>query len=569
MESNISENIIKYLKEDTSYETIVLKGVWGVGKTYLWNTKIEPKISEKFSSKIYYCSLFGLKNKEEVLTSLVFNTSNIQDTETTLKDIIPGLISATKDMHQVGVVGSSLIGIGKIFQKHVENAKLKDALIVLDDIERKDKNFSNNELMGLINLLKSKNNKILLMLNEEELTNMEEKKEIKSEWQLFKEKVIDIELTLDITTTELINILNEKANNKKVLSYNSFSETIKDINLKNIRIAQLILNRINKYIIKMETELPKELIDVLVRNCTLCYYIYYTNFENLSPKILINYIEDFNKYVEIYYKHEKENTEMNKEYLSVYNFLSNNNYFADDDFNNVIINDLKNGYILNEIDIYIEKAKKNNEKIQNDMKLKDLNFKLLFDINLTEEVIESEIDLIIDKEYDNYTLLFNIWDTLSKISNCNNKKIYDKIKKDALNGKIDIDAYKSGLIFSEKIRKLISEIDKIIEENTNNNFSYFEEKKLIIIIEEINIQKNIENNKKLLNKYSSNDIIQSLFTYSAKEIQTIFHFYNDIKNNNKIDLDNFLKSFDIMINHKDTYSHGKHKSLKRILNAVL
>ena len=34
MEYNISENIIKYLKEDSPYETIVLKGVWGVGGKY-------------------------------------------------------------------------------------------------------------------------------------------------------------------------------------------------------------------------------------------------------------------------------------------------------------------------------------------------------------------------------------------------------------------------------------------------------------------------------------------------------------------------------------------------------
>lgn len=573
MDNDILNNMMDYLDRNSRYETIILKGDWGVGKTYLWQNKIELKIKEEDESrKIYYCSLFGLKNKEDILTSLLFNTSNIQDAETTLKDIFPGLISATKETHPVGIVGTSLIGIGKIFQKHLENIKLQNAIIVLDDIERKDRNFSINELMGLIENLKSKGNKILLMLNENELINIDHAQEIKNDWQLFKEKVIDIELTINITTEGLITILKDKESNAEFLNYEYIFNSLIKINIKNIRIAQLILNRVNKYVIKMDGAISKELTQELIKNCVICYYMYYINFNNLPPKLLLENINDYKDYAKIVHKSSKENFEVDRDYEQVYDFLYNNSFYQDDDFTNIIVSDLKNGYLLDEIDQYIEKNKDLDSKKQNDIKLQDFNNRLFFDINLTDDLIEKELNNLITKEYCDYIHLFTSWILLKKINNNNNKKCYDKLYEDALNGKININYYSSGLVMSEEIHTFIKcMIDIIDKRNNQDYFNIKNDDSLFVAIQEIRDQKNIKNNKKLLNTYSSREISNSIFKSTLEKNKMLLMFYNEIKTTTNPDYINFIKSFDYMIhdtNQSSTNSDNNLKSLKRILGLV-
>ena len=67
---------------------LVLKGAWGVGKTYFWNEYIKENISNKRANQIAYSyvSLFGLNSLEQLKTKIFENGKPIKSKEEVEKE---------------------------------------------------------------------------------------------------------------------------------------------------------------------------------------------------------------------------------------------------------------------------------------------------------------------------------------------------------------------------------------------------------------------------------------------------------------------------------------------------
>ena len=157
------------------YKCVLIKGEWGIGKTYFLRKKY---LCDK---KHIYISLFGLNSIEEVKIEIYSKLNRV------LNFIINGVNR---------IKGSSInIPIGSILIPYLENdiekaiekkCKKEKFIIVIDDLERKSSNIKMEAILGIIESISNiKNSLIIVVANENKITEKE-----KSIYLNFSEKVI-------------------------------------------------------------------------------------------------------------------------------------------------------------------------------------------------------------------------------------------------------------------------------------------------------------------------------------------------------------------------------------------
>ncbi|MCU8008856.1 MULTISPECIES: hypothetical protein [unclassified Shewanella] len=180
---NFEENVVAFLKHKEK-KVLVIKGKWGVGKTFKWNEIVNKHFSSLGFSNYSYVSLFGLDGLKELQSGVFYNAHAISSDSksATIKSNLKKIGNIAKSIPQISKYANAI--------SVIENSLVDDYLICIDDLERKSKKFSMSTLLGYVsNLSESSHCKIVLIFNDDTL-NDEDKKEI----DLYREKVIDLEL---------------------------------------------------------------------------------------------------------------------------------------------------------------------------------------------------------------------------------------------------------------------------------------------------------------------------------------------------------------------------------------
>lgn len=239
------------------YNTILINGNWGIGKTHFIKKEFL-----KYKNPMYL-SLFGINSFEEFKIQLYME----------LNKVLGFLNKKNKDIEgmNIGLCGFSLSI--PYFEKDIVNkiekkSKKKDIIIVIDDIERKNDNINIESVLGLIeSVSKFKKVNIILIANEKEIPENDMPK-----YQSFKEKVIQKTYIIDeYSDTALESVINKiklnkintrlKVSLKKELK--TFFKTHKITNLRTVEKGMKFLNFIfNKIDIKNLTE--AELYDISI-----------------------------------------------------------------------------------------------------------------------------------------------------------------------------------------------------------------------------------------------------------------------------------------------------------------
>lgn len=239
------------------YNTILINGNWGIGKTHFIKKEFL-----KYKNPMYL-SLFGINSFEEFKIQLYME----------LNKVLGFLNKKNKDIEgmNIGLCGFSLSI--PYFEKDIVNkiekkSKKKDIIIVIDDIERKNDNINIESVLGLIeSVSKFKKVNIILIANEKEIPENDMPK-----YQSFKEKVIQKTYIIDeYSDTALESVINKiklnkintrlKVSLKKELK--TFFKTHKIKNLRTVEKGMKFLNFIfNKIDIKNLTE--AELYDISI-----------------------------------------------------------------------------------------------------------------------------------------------------------------------------------------------------------------------------------------------------------------------------------------------------------------
>ncbi len=253
-----TETVKKELKEffkSNEPGVFVLKGKWGVGKTYLVDKVVEENHKDWKSKKYARVSLFGVNSIEE-LTGAIF--VEMRGSAKTVKQNVSKAGELLGEISSAFGIPSGAVNIPmELLTKTWISKAIPNSKIVIDDIERRGDELSIRYLLGFLSQLKEqKNCQTVLIFNEGELDE-----ETQTEFNTYREKVVDRELELAPSVDEIIELGFKKENDvaKKVL---------RQLEVDNIRAVQKIekfLERLEPFISHFSHNIQDEVVRSAVR----------------------------------------------------------------------------------------------------------------------------------------------------------------------------------------------------------------------------------------------------------------------------------------------------------------
>jgi len=221
------EEIEKELKKfmsrpaDAKAEVLVLRGRWGVGKTFMVRAiqKALPYKKAAYTKKYAELSLFGLNSVEDIKRTLCFEES------TNIKDFIKSVLKEASKFYR---------GAGSSVVTSLAYGRIRKTTICIDDLERKGKGLSMQDVMGFVSVLKEQREcNIILIMNDGELQC-----EDKTVFEKYSEKMVDLTLTLSPEPLEAMH----RISGVLPEDFRAIAERrCKELNITNLRTMQKII----------------------------------------------------------------------------------------------------------------------------------------------------------------------------------------------------------------------------------------------------------------------------------------------------------------------------------------
>ncbi|SEI11705.1 P-loop NTPase fold protein [Pseudomonas asplenii] len=229
---------------------IVLKGEWGTGKTYLWNSIIKKHRSNFGRANYSYVSLFGVNSLADLKRSIFENTvPSAKANEVTSKnsvienlkkldfsDAFGGLRRAFSFGKEAKIpfVGS----FGGLIDS-IQYSLVADTIICIDDFERRGNSLSARDVLGLVsNLIESKDCSVILVLNDGSLDKNDE-------FFTYSEKVFDYEVLYSPTAKDSVSLIFD-ANNPLFKMIGDNCEFLKINNIRLLKKIELFANLLSE-----------------------------------------------------------------------------------------------------------------------------------------------------------------------------------------------------------------------------------------------------------------------------------------------------------------------------------
>jgi hypothetical protein len=415
----VRQRIIEFC--NNSYESVIfLKGDWGIGKTYLVD-EIQEQSNEKDDFLIV--SLFGLNSIDEVKSRII----SPYNRENTLKGIFNEVMKNFED-NKASMVANFSIGLFD----YISESRLKNKIIIFDDFERKGDNLSSLSILGLIDFLKTKKNKIIILSNESKLIKNEviNSRNINNDsWQILKEKVIDCEIQLKINHEDCLKVVMKEIHEDD-LEYIVMKQLLIETNLVNIRIAKLIKNRLKEMFDIFKSKLNsgnKQVLTDILNNSAKMFYIYYFKenyndyLKNFPDFFYGNQVEEF--------LHNSINSDEKDEISLFLDTLSIKYSVGVKDFYNSVYDAIKWGFWnIDELEKNLQHILDKKELLENEAELYEFYTKSHYGI---VNDFEEKIDKFLSKKLYNPGVICMIYEILKRLNHP--KKMLYKEKIDNLN----------------------------------------------------------------------------------------------------------------------------------------
>ncbi|MCC4791075.1 P-loop NTPase fold protein [Vibrio splendidus] len=241
--ANTRKKIEKFLLSEIP-EVLVIKGDWGVGKTFTWKKFFQEIREENHIALEHYSyvSLFGIESLHELKRSMALSkvntkialSSNVEEEQNlkhylnkignTVKQPIMKLLDSGKDVELFGVAG-----LGGMVDS-ILYATLSKTIVCFDDLERHSDSLSVRDILGMASYLKEeKRCKIVILLNEDgDKARLEE-------YFKYHEKVVDTQISFEPTATECFDLaIGEQE------KYDLIRKCCVSLQIKNIRVLKKI-----------------------------------------------------------------------------------------------------------------------------------------------------------------------------------------------------------------------------------------------------------------------------------------------------------------------------------------
>lgn len=473
MNTHINEALQDFLTNPHNENKIlVIKGKWGVGKTYFWTDfyKTHESLLEQQFPTYSYVSLFGQQAINDVRNTILNNLEIINEKK------YKKIISSWKAKKRVLKKLINFIFCNNFLQKYLwSNTKpfsesiYCNHLICFDDIERIDPKFPIETLMGYCDeLAQQKNCKIILIFNEDELEETQ-----RNAFNKYREKVVDIELTYSPTLNEQLRIVfGDKLEKYPIIHQVINKQEHVNIVIKNIRVLKKINQIIDDFIKIAQNDLhPLVIEDFIKRTIYWSNYFYIQNdqlsFEMLKNPPIIDLKQKLFINQSTEEKQKDEECPSEKLYNQAYTLAIDLRISDTSTFTEEIIHKLEHGvwseeniksFISSEtdrIDIIIKK-KEIDQRLDEAWKL----YHSSFQNNLTDiiKIFKQELDTT-----DNYSY----WDFLHFIRTLNSYYQFQKLENIMFESPTNyIETYMA--INTEQLATLSSKDRLYIEINTRN-----------------------------------------------------------------------------------------------------
>ena len=256
----IKDHVLEFLSSP-SPGTMSIRGAWGTGKTYAWKAWVKDAVSQKklFNERCSYVSLFGIDSLQDLKIRLFEQT----DQHGFWRKLFPSLSQLPYVIKFSGILHS----VAFFF--------VNESLICIDDLERKGKNLSMSDVMGLVSYLKEeKECKVVLIHNDGALDGNDQR-----EFDKYREKVIDFEYEYkpDLGECYLTIAFPENCD-----LHENLRHRCNQLEINNIRIL-LKIKELAKRLIPHVQDFEPEILDQSLHTLCLFAWCFSSSLDNVSP----------------------------------------------------------------------------------------------------------------------------------------------------------------------------------------------------------------------------------------------------------------------------------------------
>ena len=330
MNEIIKNAIDVYIQEEKSDYAIMLNGPWGCGKTYFVKNELidylqdelEDKNKQKFKRNVFYISLFGISNLDELYNNIALQILNIKTIEyldesnrrnnSLLTEKSKKLIRSEANKHSwmstvlnkgLKILPDSINSV--ISEIYKNNADFTKYIFVFDDVERCTIPYE--VLLGFFDQVVDQNSaKAILVCNEKAINS--------KEYQKFKEKVIGLTIDYDNDINKSFDsIINSYLDNSDCKNY--VVEEKENI-LELFRAGDRSNLRTLIFIIKRFKEIYNEILKIYEPCDTEKQYL-----DEFMKEVLLNIVGSS---ILIKDKHHNNNFKEEKRIIADVNFNENN-----------------------------------------------------------------------------------------------------------------------------------------------------------------------------------------------------------------------------------------------------
>lgn len=273
--SKISEIITEKTKR---YNAILIDGAWGIGKTY----EVEKCVKEN-NTRVFYLSLFGIESPSSIYKALLLELCPVGEKKKRILGRIRNVVdkvdgSLSNTLESYGAVSGAIKSVvGGVFAEKTIVAnqldKLKDAIIILDDLERINNSVSMVSLLGVLEEIK-KHAKIIVIANLDKMYS-----EQKENLEVYSEKIFSKVYKI----TQCSTSINWNELGVDELAKSLFEENKQLLNLRVIQRGQYLYDDLVASFKKEYSEPYLELIH------QICYEVVFEDYLSLNVD---KYFED-------------------------------------------------------------------------------------------------------------------------------------------------------------------------------------------------------------------------------------------------------------------------------------
>jgi hypothetical protein len=273
MSTELLRSELKRLLRTDNPEILCIRGRWGIGKTFLWQTTLEAAKANKecVLERYSYVSAFGLTMLADLRTSIVENVELLSDPSDPAAVVRRTAGRLVQGAAAIGAAAAEITGFGGLANVIKEVGPLffavvRNQIICFDDLERTIIPIST--ILGLASFLKEQRScKVVIILNDEAFQS-----DASEEWQRYFEKVIDLDFHFAPTANDSVRIaLHDLKQSKSVAIVETSCE---HLGIANIRVIRRIYRMIEQLLPLLKGATPETVKQSIQTVCLFAWAKY-------------------------------------------------------------------------------------------------------------------------------------------------------------------------------------------------------------------------------------------------------------------------------------------------------